>query len=36
MKRDCRFKIFDSHFHIINKSYPLIENQGYLPDNFSA
>ncbi len=36
MKRDCRFKIFDSHFHIINKSYPLIENQGYLPDNFST
>ena len=36
MKSDCRFKIFDSHFHIINKSYPLIENHGYLPDNFST
>lgn len=28
-------KIFDSHFHIINPKYPLIENNGYLPPNFT-
>lgn len=27
-------KIFDSHFHIINKKYPIVENQGYLPEEF--
>ena len=25
---------FDSHFHIINPSFPLVENQSYLPDPF--
>lgn len=28
-------KIFDAHLHIIEKNYPLIKNQGYLPDYFS-
>lgn len=28
-------KIFDSHFHIINPKYPLFENNGYLPPNFT-
>lgn len=28
-------KIFDSHFHIINPKYPLFENNGYLPANFT-
>ncbi len=28
-------KIFDSHFHIINPEYPLFENNGYLPTNFT-
>ena len=28
-------KIFDSHFHIINPEYPLFENNGYLPPNFT-
>ncbi len=28
-------KIFDSHFHIINPNYPLFENNGYLPPNFT-
>lgn len=28
--------IFDSHFHIIPNGYPLIENNGYLPDFYSA
>ncbi len=36
MKKLNRFKLFDSHFHIIDKKFPLIENQGYLPDNFST
>ncbi|WP_234859100.1 amidohydrolase family protein [Aquimarina aquimarini] len=28
-------KIFDSHFHIINPKYPLFENNGYLPPEFT-
>ena len=28
-------KVFDSHFHIINPKYPLFENNGYLPSNFT-
>ncbi|HLR68976.1 MAG TPA: amidohydrolase family protein [Virgibacillus sp.] len=28
-------KIFDSHLHIIDGKFPLIPNQGYLPDYFS-
>lgn len=36
MKKLHQFKLFDSHFHIIDKSFPLVENQGYLPDNFST
>ncbi len=28
--------IFDAHFHIIDPEYPLIANQGYLPDPFTA
>lgn len=35
MKKLNQFKLFDSHFHIIDKRFPLVENQGYLPDNFS-
>jgi len=31
-----RFKVFDSHFHIIDKRFPLVKNQGYLPDDFSV
>lgn len=29
-------KIFDSHFHIIDKKFPLIENQGFMPDPFTT
>ncbi|MEM1243312.1 MAG: amidohydrolase family protein [Pseudomonadota bacterium] len=29
-------QIFDAHFHIIDKAYPLIPNQGYLPDEFTV
>jgi len=31
-----QFKVFDCHFHIIDKRFPLVPNQGYLPDNFSV
>jgi len=27
--------VFDSHFHIINRGFPLVSNEGYLPDEFS-
>ena len=36
MSKLNQFKVFDSHFHIIDKRFPLVPNQGYLPDNFSA
>lgn len=29
-----QFKLFDSHFHIINSNFPLISNQHYLPESF--
>ncbi len=29
-------RIFDSHFHIIDRRFPLVPNQGYLPDEFTA
>ncbi|MFC4797795.1 amidohydrolase family protein [Neobacillus sp. GCM10023253] len=29
-------KIFDSHLHIIDERFPLIPNQGYLPNYFSC
>jgi len=28
--------IFDSHFHIIDRRFPLVPNQGYLPDSFTC
>lgn len=28
--------IFDAHFHIIDPNYPLIPNQGFLPDPFAV
>ena len=31
-----RITIFDSHFHIIDHRFPLVPNQGYLPDNFTC
>lgn len=30
------FKVFDSHFHIIDKRFPLVPNNGYLPDDFTC
>ncbi|HWL24627.1 MAG TPA: 2-pyrone-4,6-dicarboxylate hydrolase [Ureibacillus sp.] len=29
-------KIFDSHFHIIDPKFPLVENQGFVPDYYTA
>lgn len=28
--------VFDAHLHIIDPAYPLIENQGYLPEAFTV
>jgi len=28
-------KIFDAHFHIIDPAYPLVQNNGYLPPDFT-
>lgn len=30
-----KFRVFDSHLHIIDKRYPLVANNGYLPDSFT-
>lgn len=30
------FKVFDSHFHIIDKRFPLVPSQGYLPEEFTC
>lgn len=29
------YKLFDSHFHIIDERYPLVPNNGYLPNSFT-
>lgn len=31
-----QFKLFDSHFHIIDHQYPLVANNGFLPDEFTC
>jgi len=28
--------VFDSHFHIIDRRFPLVPNQGYLPEDFTC
>lgn len=30
------FKLFDTHLHIIDDRFPLVPNQGYLPDTFAC
>ncbi len=30
------FRIFDSHFHIIDRRFPLVPNNGYLPEDFTC
>ena len=29
-------KLFDSHFHIIDGHFPLVPNDGYIPDEFTC
>jgi hypothetical protein len=29
-------KYFDCHFHIINKNFPVVPNQGFMPDAFTT
>ncbi len=31
-----RHKLFDSHFHIIDKRFPLLENNGFLPNEYTC
>jgi len=31
-----RFPLFDSHFHLIDRRFPLTPNQGYLPDDLNC
>jgi predicted TIM-barrel fold metal-dependent hydrolase len=30
------FRLFDSHLHIIDRRFPLVPNNGYLPDEFTS
>ena len=30
-----QFELFDSHFHIIDKHFPLVPNRGFMPDEFT-
>ncbi|HZA55207.1 MAG TPA: hypothetical protein VE616_13230 [Candidatus Udaeobacter sp.] len=29
-------KYFDCHFHIIAKNFPVVSNQGFMPDAFTS
>src|SRR3954471_12600830 len=29
-------RVFDAHFHVIDPRFPLVPNQGYLPDSFTV
>ena len=29
-------RIFDAHFHVIDPRFPLVPNQGYLPEPFTV
>ncbi|ALC04565.1 hypothetical protein CDES_00410 [Corynebacterium deserti GIMN1.010] len=29
-------KLFDAHFHVIDPAFPLVENNGYMPDPFTT
>ncbi|HRH76294.1 MAG TPA: hypothetical protein PK129_03020 [Cellvibrionaceae bacterium] len=31
-----QWPVFDSHFHIIDKQFPLIPNQGFVPEEFTC
>ena len=36
LKKVTELRIFDSHFHIIDREYPLVVNNGYLPPSFTV
>lgn len=36
MKLKLPYKIFDAHLHIIDKHFPLVENQGFIPKEFTC
>jgi predicted TIM-barrel fold metal-dependent hydrolase len=36
MKNPGEFEVFDSHLHIIDLRFPLVANDGYLPEAFSC
>ena len=29
-------KLFDAHFHIVDKRFPIVVNHGYLPEEFTC
>jgi len=29
-------KVFDAHFHVVDPRFPLVPNEGYVPDAFRA
>jgi predicted TIM-barrel fold metal-dependent hydrolase len=33
---NSKAKYFDCHFHIIDKNYPVVANQGFMPDAFTS
>ena len=33
---NSKAKYFDCHFHIIDKNFPLVPNQGFMPDEFTS
>lgn len=35
-QRETLLPVFDSHFHIIDRRFPLVPNDGYLPDDFAC
>ena len=30
------FKLFDSHFHITDSRFPVVKNNGFLPQSFTC
>ena len=31
-----RPQFFDAHFHVIDRRFPLYENNGYIPEDFTV
>lgn len=36
MQLIAKYRLFDCHFHIIDPRFPLVENQGFLPECFTC